>query len=61
MFFFLAITKNHSIRILYELKLYKIQEPGAGCSKLMTSLVNVLLKFKMLILQIHCYFFVGKM
>ena len=30
--------------------------PGAGCSKLTTSLVNVSLKFKTLILQIHCYF-----
>ena len=28
---------------------------GAGCSKLTTSLVNVSLKFKTLILQIHCY------
>ena len=29
---------------------------GAGCSKLTTSLINVSLKFKTLILQIHCYF-----
>ena len=29
---------------------------GASCSKLTTSLVTVSLKFKMLILQIHCYF-----
>ena len=28
--------------------------------KLMTSLVNVSLKFKMLILQIHCYFLLEK-
>ena len=34
--------------------------PGAGCSKLTTSLVDVSLKFKMLILQIHCYFFCWK-
>ena len=31
--------------------------PGTGCSKLTTSLVNLWLKFKMQILQIHCYFF----
>ena len=29
------------------------QSPGAGCSKLTTSLVNVALKFKTSILQIH--------
>ena len=29
--------------------------PEAGCSKLKTSLVNVSLNFKTLILQIHCY------
>ena len=33
---------------------------GAGCSKLTTSLVNVSLKFKTLILQIHCYFLLEK-
>ena len=33
---------------------------GASCSKLTTSLVNVSLKFKMLILQIHCYFLLEK-
>ena len=30
--------------------------PGPSCSKLTMSLVNVSLKFKTLILQIHCYF-----
>ena len=34
--------------------------PGASCSKLTTSLVYVLLKFKTLILQIHCYFLLEK-
>ena len=33
---------------------------GASCSKLMTSLVNVSLKFQTLILQIHCYFLLKK-
>ena len=33
---------------------------GAGCSKLTMSLVNVSLKFKTLILQIHCYFLLEK-
>ena len=32
----------------------------AGCSKLTLSLVNVSLKFKTLILQIHCYFLFEK-
>ena len=37
-------------------------KPGADCSKLTTSLVNISLKFKMLIhvLQIHCYFLLKK-
>ena len=34
--------------------------PGASCSKLTTSLVNVSLKFQTLILQIHCYFLLKK-
>ena len=34
-----------------------VLRPGADCSKLTTSLVNISLKFKTLILQIHCYFF----
>ena len=34
--------------------------PGAGCLKLTTLLVNVFLKFKTLILQIHCYFLLEK-
>ena len=33
---------------------------GAGCSKLTTSLVNVSLKFQMLISQIHQYFLLKK-
>ena len=33
------------------------ERPGAGCSKLTTSLVNISLKFKTLIYQIHHYFF----
>ena len=33
---------------------------GASCSKLTTSLVNVSLKFKTLIYQIHCYFLLEK-
>ena len=32
----------------------------ASCLKLTTSLVNVSLKFKMIILQIHCYFLLEK-
>ena len=36
---------NHDSNMLY---------PGASCSKLTTSLVNVSLKFQTLILQIHC-------
>ena len=35
--------------------------PGPGCSKLTTSLVNVSLKFQMLISQIHQYFLLKKM
>ena len=31
------------------------QRPGAGCSKFTTSLDNVSLKFKTLMLQIHCH------
>ena len=34
--------------------------PGASCSKLTTSLVNVSLKFQTLLLQIHCYFLFKK-
>ena len=34
--------------------------PGPSCSKLTTSLVNVSLKFQILILQIHCYFLLKK-
>ena len=34
--------------------------PGPSCSKLTTSLVIVSLKFKTLILQIHCYFLLKK-
>ena len=34
--------------------------PGAVCSKLTTSLVNVSLEFKTLILQTHCYFLLEK-
>ena len=33
---------------------------GSGCSKLTTSLVNVSLKFQMLISQIHLYFLLKK-
>ena len=33
---------------------------GPSCSKLTTSLVNILLKFQTLILQIHCYFLLKK-
>ena len=33
---------------------------GAGCSKLMTSLVNVSLKFQILLCQIHQYFLLKK-
>ena len=36
------------------------KHPGAGCSKVTASLVNVSLKFKTLILQIHCYFLLEK-
>ena len=36
------------------------KRPGASCSKLTTSLVNVSLKFQTLILQIHCYFLLKK-
>ena len=35
--------------------------PGPGCSKLMTSLVNMSLKFQTLISQISRYFFVEKL
>ena len=34
--------------------------PGPSCSKLTTSLVNILLKFQTLILQIHFYFLLKK-
>ena len=33
---------------------------GPSCSKLTTSLVNVSIKFQILILQIHCYFLLKK-
>ena len=33
-----------------------LKSPGPGCSKLMTSLVNISLKFQMLISEIHQYF-----
>ena len=33
---------------------------GPSCSKLMTLLVNDMLKFQMTILQIHCYFLLKK-
>ena len=35
-------------------------ESGVSCSKLTMSLVNDLLKFQMVILQIHCYFLLTK-
>ena len=35
---------------------YAVCKPGPGCSKLTTSLVNVSLKFQMLISYIHQYF-----
>ena len=35
-------------------------QSGAGCLKLTTLLVNVSLKFKTLILQMHCYFLLEK-
>ena len=35
--------------------------PGPGCSKLTTSIVNVLLKFQTLISQIRQYFLLKKM
>ena len=35
-------------------------QPGPGCSKLTTSLVNVSLKFQMLISQIFQYFLLKK-
>ena len=35
-------------------------KPGSGCSKLTTALVNVLLKFQMLISEIYPYFFIEK-
>ena len=33
---------------------------GPGCSKLTTSLVNILFNFQTLIFQIHCYFLLKK-
>ena len=44
----------------FSFRLFIAKLSGAGCSKLTTSLVNVSLKFKMLILQIHCYFLLEK-
>ena len=38
----------------------RIKRSGPGCSKLTTSLVNVSLKFRMLIFEICQYFFVEK-
>ena len=35
--------------------------PGPGCSKLLTLLLNVSLKFQTLISEIHQYFFVEKL
>ena len=48
---------SHGIQELQVLTSQQIllYRPGAGCSKLTTSFVNVSLKSKMLILQIHCY------
>ena len=46
--------------LLNSLTLIKVNISGAGCSKLTTSLVNVSLRFKTLILQIHCYFLLEK-
>ena len=40
----------------YILRVLAVSTSGSSCSKLTTSLVNVSLKFKTLILQIHCYF-----
>ena len=47
---------------LYEEIIQKwiISSTGSGCSKLTTSLVNVSLKFQMLISQIHWYFLLKK-
>ena len=39
---------------------FTVKSPGPGCSKLTTSLVNVSLKFKTLLIQIHCYFLLEK-
>ena len=39
----------------------KLTQTGPGCSKLTTSLVNVLLKFQTLISEIRQYFLLKKM
>ena len=42
--------------LYFEGMVNQIYTPGPSCSKLTTSLVNDLLKFQMVILQIHCLF-----
>ena len=54
------------IRRYFEISVFEISRAdcimflGPGCSKPTTSLVNVLLKFQMLISQIHQYFLLKK-
>ena len=57
---FLKFFIKQTFWALIRSALGKTCKPGAGCSKLTTSLVNVSLKFQMLILQIHCYFLLKK-
>ena len=52
-------ARTHSWGISY-VKESDFYPPGAGCSKLTTALVNVSLKFQMLISQIRQYFLLKK-
>ena len=53
---FMGLTQNEDVLTCGEHK----TRTGPSCSKLTMSLVNVSLKFRTLILQIHCYFLLKK-
>ena len=56
-FYVYSLTLRNLVRSVL---IFSSYESGVSCSKLTMSLVNDLLKFQMVILQIHCYFLLTK-
>ena len=57
---YMELILNSFLKTEPELMMRRKFTSGLGCSKLTTSLVNVSLKFQMLISQIHQYFLLKK-